>query len=312
MVQSSDVEELFTRLWCESVCVAEKMNVIFSLKEAGSDRAVTLLCAALMDPRERSVLVRHEIAYVLGQMQNPKARETLVDRLVDANEDTIVRHECGEALGAIVALEAWDTLLAQTRDPVPEVRETCSLALERLRWMQRQNGQQKHLTGTSRDKALVFRTVDPAPPFEVDVDPEASWSDEALGELLRDENVSLFRRYRAMFTLRDRNTDKTALIVSDALLQDRSSALFRHEAAYVLGQMCRPCTLAALEKALAKHQEHPMVRHEAAEAIGAVGTQEACTVLEQYCNDADVIVRESCLVALDIAADYAILNDLNP
>jgi hypothetical protein len=36
---------------------------------------VTLLCAALLDARERSVLVRHEIAYVLGQIQRRSSHQ---------------------------------------------------------------------------------------------------------------------------------------------------------------------------------------------------------------------------------------------
>ena len=48
-----------------------------------------------------------------------------------------------------------------------------------------------------------------------------------------------------------------------------------------------------------------MVRHESAEALGAIdGRWEDCEViLREFLNDHDVVVRESCMVALD-AADY--------
>ena len=48
-----------------------------------------------------------------------------------------------------------------------------------------------------------------------------------------------------------------------------------------------------------------MVRHEAAEALGAiVGAEESCrTILEEFKNDEDDVVRESCEVALD-CQDY--------
>ena len=48
-----------------------------------------------------------------------------------------------------------------------------------------------------------------------------------------------------------------------------------------------------------------MVRHESAEALGAIeGRWEDCEViLREFLNDHDVVVRESCVVALD-AADY--------
>jgi len=46
-----------------------------------------------------------------------------------------------------------------------------------------------------------------------------------------------------------------------------------------------------------------MVRHEAAEALGAIGTEEAVALLQEYAKDPSRVVKESCVVALD-AADY--------
>ena len=48
-----------------------------------------------------SALLRHEIAYVLGQMQNTVALPTLIERLEDGDEHVMVRHEAAEAMGAI-------------------------------------------------------------------------------------------------------------------------------------------------------------------------------------------------------------------
>jgi deoxyhypusine monooxygenase len=87
------------------------------------------------------------------------------------------------------------------------------------------------------------------------------------------------------------------------------SAVFRHEVAYVLGQMAHPAAVASLKASLSDESEHAMVRHEAAEALGAIADEDAAAkdlqrYLQQYQqNDKDKIVRESCDVALDIA-DY--------
>ena len=61
----------------------------------------------------------------------------------------------------------------------------------------------------------------------------------------------------------------------------------------------------ALETALRRTDEHDMVRHEAAEALGTIeGRWEVVeTILEEFANDDNTVVKESCLVALD-AADY--------
>lgn len=82
-----------------------------------------------------------------------------------------------------------------------------------------------------------------------------------------------------------------------------SSALFRHEIGYVLGQMQHPAAVPALCAALECSSENPMVRHEAAEALGAIGKEECMAVLQRYREDRERVVKESCEVALDML-DY--------
>lgn len=47
-----------------------------------------------------------------------------------------VRHEAGEALGAIGRPECLEALRRHRDDAVPEVAETCQLALERIEYLQ--------------------------------------------------------------------------------------------------------------------------------------------------------------------------------
>ena len=49
--------------------------------------------------------------------------------------------------------------------------------------------------------------------------------------------------------------------------------------------------------------EHAMVRHEAAEALGAIGGETVEKCLQLYLNDSEIVVKESCQVALD-TIDY--------
>ena len=86
------------------------------------------------------------------------------------------------------------------------------------------------------------------------------------------------------------------------------SALFRHEIAYVLGQMQQSAAIPYLSRVLANAGEHDMVRHEAAEALGACigiedGESVTADVLHDHLKDSSRAVRESCAVALDIK-DY--------
>lgn len=142
----------------------------------------------------------------------------------------------------------------------------------------------------------LYQSVDPAPPF-----PVHAHSVSELSQILTSAEIPLFDRYRAMFSLRNLNSDAAALALVQGL--NDSSALFRHEIAYVLGQMQRPCAIDGLESVLKNLSEHRMVRHEAAESIGAIGGEVAENVLKSYALDGEVVVQQSCEVALD-TMDY--------
>lgn len=91
--------------------------------------------------------------------------------------------------------------------------------------------------------------------------------------------------------------------------------MFRHEVAFVLGQLQSICSIPALHKQLSILDENYMVRHECAETLGSIGTDECRSILEKYLHDQERVVRESCEVALDISdyvnsADFQYCNGL--
>ena len=102
-----------------------------------------------------------------------------------------------------------------------------------------------------------------------------------------------------MFRLRDLGTEEAVLALATGL-KDPHSALFRHEIAYVFGQLCSPYSVPALIECLRNTNEMAMVRHEAAEALGSIGAEEAEGILLEFEKDNERIVRESCIVARDM------------
>ena len=126
----------------------------------------------------------------------------------------------------------------------------------------------------------------------------------ALTKTLLDPSLSLFVRYRALFTLRNIGTPTAIDALSSALLSPNEicSPLFKHEVAFVFGQMSDPHSVPALLKALEDEREEEMVRHEAAEALGGIATEEVLPVLRKWAakDDAPRVVRESCVVAIDM------------
>lgn len=163
-----------------------------------------------------------------------------------------------------------------------------------------------------------FASVDPAPPM-----PEDNKSVEELEKALMDTTLPLFKRYRAMFGLRDLASPPnlpTAVPAVKALAKGfaDSSALFRHEIAFVFGQLSHPASIPALTATLSNLEEASMVRHEAAEALGSLGDEEGVEeTLKRFLHDKEVVVRESVIVALDMAeyekseqAEYALIPEV--
>lgn len=136
-----------------------------------------------------------------------------------------------------------------------------------------------------------FDSVDPAPPSS-----ERSVAD--LRTILCNENEKMFQRMRALFALR--NIGGTDSVDALAAAYDSKSALLKHEIAYVMGQMQDPHAVPHLIERLEDGEEDVMVRHEAAEALGAIGDRTALDVLERFVDDDEVVIAESCEVALDL------------
>ncbi|XP_077463607.1 deoxyhypusine hydroxylase-like [Stigmatopora argus] len=263
--------------------LTQRFRALFTLKNLGGAEAVEWISKAFVDD---SALLKHELAYCLGQMQDTRAIPVLGAVLADTRQDPMVRHEAGEALGAIGDPSVLDLLKSYSQDPVVEVAETCQLAVRRLEWL---------ASGGADGDGNPYDSVDPAPPA-----PAGSAAE--LRAALLDESLPLFQRYRAMFALRNLGGREAVLALGDGLLC--SGALFRHEIGYVLGQMRDPAAVPALRAVLERGgAESAMVRHEAAEALGAIGRDECLDVLRRYRADAQRVVKESCEVALDML-DY--------
>jgi deoxyhypusine monooxygenase len=154
--------------------------------------------------------------------------------------------------------------------------------------------------------------------------PETQASIEELGKTLMDTELPLFVRYRAMFALRDLASPSNAPTAEPAVLALAKgfadpSALFRHEIAFVFGQLSHPASIPALTQALSNLEEASMVRHEAAEALGSLGDEEGVEdILKRFLQDKEQVVRESVIVALDMAeyeksqeVEYALIPEVS-
>ncbi|KAL8944319.1 MAG: hypothetical protein Q9216_000504 [Gyalolechia sp. 2 TL-2023] len=316
----TEIASLRKALTSESAPLARRFRALFSLKHYASLQpsteqslpAIQAIAAAFPSP---SALLKHELAYCLGQTRNLASVPYLRQVLEDKHEDPMCRHEAAEALGALGDEKSLQ-ILRQMRDDgseAPVVRETCDIAVGRIEW--EHSGQKKG----ERLRDSDFASIDPAPPL-----PQTAhrYSIGELREILLDVNLPLFQRYRAMFALRDLSSPPdlpTAVPAIQALASgfNDPSALFRHEIAFVFGQLSHPASIPSLISTLSDQKEESMVRHEAAEALGSLGDEDGVEeILRGFLDDPEQVVRESVVVALDMASfqkngekEYAVLVD---
>ncbi|KAL2817379.1 armadillo-type protein [Aspergillus granulosus] len=307
-------------LTSEAEPLARRFRALFSLKHLACLQpptektlpAIQAIAAGFSSP---SALLKHELAYCLGQTRNIDALPFLHDVLKDAEEDAMCRHEAAEALGALGYESSLELLkeLRDNKDEVDVVRETCDIAVDRILWEQSEARKAETL------KPSDFTSIDPAPPMPLTAK-EPSIPD--LEQTLLDTKLPLFQRYRAMFGLRDLASPPDLPTAKQAVeslakgLKD-PSALFRHEIAFVFGQLCHPASVPSLTETLSDQSEVGMVRHEAAEALGSLGEVEGVEdTLKKFLNDPEKVVRDSIIVALDMAeyekngeVEYALVPD---
>lgn len=305
-VESQSLEVLRNILVNKSgdVKLTNRFRALFNLKSIAekfstcpeeAKTAVEYICECFEDESE---LLKHEVAYVLGQTMNTAAVPKLCEVMLNQTQQCMVRHEASEALGALAdesALVALEKSLKE--DTSLEVRQTSELAIQRIKWIL-STGEKKENLQTS-----LYSSIDPAPPFPLD----KQYKIQELQDILNSQDTPLFTRYRAMFRLRDIGSDEACFALASGFKDP--SALFKHEIAYVFGQIGNPCVVPNLVEVLKRKNEAPMVRHEAAEALGSIATDDVFSILKEYTTDEVNVVRESALIALDMY-EYENSNEL--
>lgn len=225
------VSNLSQKLERQNLSLPEKYRILFSLRNCANASALAPLLKALEDG---SALFRHDVAFALGQRQDSAAVRALIAVLNDPAENSMVRHEAAEALGAIGTAECLQPLRNHETSEVQELAETCVLARQRVEYM---------AANDVAEERSKFQSVDPTPPLD------GVFTSEELHDMLVNEGTDLFLRYRALFSLRNLG-GKHAVQGMAECLKTSSSALLKHEIAYVLGQLQDEQAVACLKEVL--------------------------------------------------------------
>ena len=304
--------------------IKDRYNCLYHLRTHASDEAAKALRASY--PHLKSDLLQHEVMFILGQIKRPQTIDYLISVLQNTEEAPVVRHEAGEALSNFMQYKdkVIPVLESFTKDPELLVSQTARIALEKIK--------NSHLV--SRYGVKIPGSLEPAAPFsepefsqflldrgylkegeffmwpmvlslELDKVQETISNQGKLFErVLFDPELHEFFKYRLLYLLRDK-ADGISLVMLTRVMEKTqrqfTSALLRHEVAYIFGQLeeklDNPYSKAVLAQLIKDPDEEAVVRHEAimafAEVFGA--TQE----IVELRSDPLPLVAESAFVVIN-------------
>lgn len=89
-----NVNSIGTVLANTKLPMKERFRALFTLKNLGGNLAIENISKCFTDD---SVLLKHELAYCLGQMRDEYAIPYLIEVLKDDKQEPMVRHEAGNS-----------------------------------------------------------------------------------------------------------------------------------------------------------------------------------------------------------------------
>jgi HEAT repeat protein len=125
---------LFSKVLDSKPSILLRIHAVCMLADMKDEKAIPLLTRSLLD--DSSPLVRHEAAFAMGQLEFKSAVPALIDAMTN-DESVLVRHESAVALGSIGDERAREGLVARLDDSDEDVRLSAECALADLDFLKR-------------------------------------------------------------------------------------------------------------------------------------------------------------------------------
>ena len=275
----------------------DKYDALFILRTHNTDLSIKTLIKNYNNLK-KSHLLKHEVAYILGQMKNPIAIDFLIKILHDKKQGAVVRHEAGEALANFP--EEKKRILEELKklkdNDISLIKSTINISIKKLEnYDKEKNNYNKYIEGN----------IEPADPMsETEINfflKKIKKEKENLLSILLDLKIDEFIRYRIMYYLRNLEDEKSIKILCELLkFENRKfiSPLMRHELCFILGQLNSKAKFnfvkEILEFVIRDTTELGVVRHEG--LLGYYAIYGYDQVIEDMKKDKCPIVYESAFV----------------
>lgn len=214
----------------------EKYDTLFILRTHNTNNSIKTLIKNY-DNLKKSHLLKHEVAYILGQMKNPIAIDFLIKLLHDKKQGAVVRHEAGEALANFP--EEKKKILKELnklkKNDISLIKSTINIAIKKLEnYTKEKNNYNKYIEGN----------IEPADPMSekeiICFLEKINKKKENIFEILLNPKLDEFIRYRIIYYLRNLGDQNSIKILCELLkVENRKfiSPLMRHELCFILGQL---------------------------------------------------------------------------
>lgn len=137
----------FQRVLDSKPSIVLRVHAVCMLADMNSEAAIPLLANALR--KDSSPLVRHEAAFAMGQLEFKSAVPALLEAMTN-DESVLVRHESAVALGSIGDERARESLISRLGDPDEDVRLSAECALADLDFLKRLKSRTEPVTASAR------------------------------------------------------------------------------------------------------------------------------------------------------------------
>ncbi len=305
-------EEAKTNYLKDEYDLVEKYVALMTLRTIGTEEAAAVLQEGFPKLGD-SEMLKHDVCYAMGQMHSMNSMKFLLERMNDPNEQSIVRHEAGEALA---------NYHTESDQIIPEMQKHWDSEDELLRSTVRIGiNKLKTWTEKSRYGKKYMGTIEPAEPFNeselkeyiVSLGLEEPKDRDQLFTTIEQllfkpySEVDEYKKYQICYFLRDANDLRSKEILCKLMKpehRDVISKLLRHELCFIFGQITNgeQCIKDALRQNSVDETEHPVVRHEAILAFYEITEDEA--FVEQFIKHDDKLIRESVILGMKFGDDH--------
>lgn len=312
MLSIEDCKAIYLKPTTDEEHVVKKYTAMMTLRTIGNEEAAKVLEEgyALLGESE---LLRHDVMYCMGQMRVPRSLTFLLEHMNNPEEQSIVRHEAGEALA---------NYHQQKDEIIPEMKKHWDSEDSLLKSTVHVGvGKLETLTPESSYGKKYQGTIEPAEPFSEpqlleyfkkigieEVSEKAEIYKKCLEILLKPySEIGEFYKYRICYYLRNEATPKSKEVLCELLKAENReviSPLLRHELGFILGQINEKDAVieARLKEVSVDETEHPVVRHEAILSFYDVTKDQE--FIDQFVKHENQLIRESVKVAIAMGDDH--------